>query len=90
MICGGHFDPEVKQKRIDELSSLINNPNFWDDKEASEKVLNELNMLKSKLSGIEKLKNTIESNLELANMLKVENDLEVQNMLVNDITNLKE
>ena len=55
MIYGGHFDPEIKKERIKELENIMNNSNFWDDKEKSEEVLNELNLLKSKLSSIEKL-----------------------------------
>ena len=64
---------------------MINNPNFWDDKEKSEEVLNELNSLKSKIKSIEEIKTNIESNLEIANILKTENDKELQNVIFNDI-----
>ena len=90
MIYGGHFDPEVKKKRIKELEDIMNSPNFWDDKKASEEVLNELNQLKNKINNIEDLKNSIESNLEIANMIKESNDLEMQEMIFNDIEVIKE
>ena len=90
MIYGGHFDPEVKKNRIKELEDIMNGPNFWDDKKSSEEVLNELNQLKNKISNIEELKTNIESNLEIANMIKESNVLEMQEMISNDIEVLVE
>jgi len=85
MIYGGHFDPEVKKDRIKELENEMNSSNFWDDKTHSEEVLGELNFLKSKLSKIEELKNKIESNLEIVEMLKENNDEELLELVINDI-----
>ena len=90
MIYGGRFDPEIKKDRIKELENEMNNPNFWDDKSHSGEVLNELNSLKSKLSNIEELKLNIESNLEIANLIKDNNDVEMQEMISNDIEVIKE
>ena len=84
MIYGGHFDPEVKKDRIRELETEMNNPNFWDDKNHSEKVLSELNYLKSKLVKVEELKNNIESNLEMLDMLKETSDEELLELVVSD------
>ena len=88
MIYGGHFDPEVKKDRIKELELEMNNPNFWDDKTHSEEVLNELNYLKSKLVKVEQLKNNIESNLEMLDMLKETSDEELLELVINDITKI--
>ena len=44
--------------------------NRYDVQGVSEEVLNELNYLKSKLVKVEELKNNIESNLEMLEMLK--------------------
>ncbi len=90
MIYGGHFDPDVKKDRIKELELEMNSPNFWDDKDRSEKVLNELNLLKSKLSKVEVLKTKIESNLELVEMLKESNDEELLALVINDIKVIEE
>lgn len=90
MIYGGHFDPEVKKNRIKVLENEINNSNFWDDKTHSEEVLSELNLLRNKLNLIEELKLNIESNLEIANLIKENNDLEMQEMIANDINIIKE
>lgn len=90
MIYGGHFDPDVKKNKIRELENEMNNSNFWDDKSHSEEVLSELNLLKSKIKTVEELKLNIESNLEIANMIKEENDLEMKEMISSDIDSIKE
>lgn len=90
MICGGHFDPEKKKVRIKELEDEMNSSNFWDDKNHSEQVLSELNFFKSKLLKLEKLKDKIESNLEICKMLKNENDDELLELLVNDIEDIRD
>lgn len=90
MIYGGLFDPDNKKKRINELESAMNLPNFWDDKTKSEEILNELNSLKSKINNIEKLKLNIESNLEIANILRSNLDIEMLEMISSDIESIKE
>ena len=89
-IYGGHFDSDVKKERIKELESEMNSSNFWDDKTHSEQVLSELNLLKSKINNIEELKLNIESNLEIANLIKENNDLEMQEIIYSDIDSIKE
>ena len=88
MIYGGHFDPEIKKKRIKELENIMNSSNFWDDKENSEKVLSELNILKNKLSNIEELKEHIESNISIIELIKLENDKEMYDYVESDISNI--
>ena len=90
MIYGGHFDPDIKKDRIKKLEEEMNDSNFWNDKSHSEEVLNELNFLKSKLSKIEELKNKIESNLEIIEMLKIDNDEELLSIVVSDITSIED
>ena len=90
MIYGGHFDPDVKKKRISELENEMNSANFWDDKKNSEEVLNEVNNLKSKLSKVEKLKNQIESNLEILDFIKKDFDEEMKNLVESSIDKINE
>ena len=90
MIYGGHFDPDVKKDRIKELEIEMNNPNFWDDKNHSEEVLNELNYLKSKLVKVEDLKNNVETNIEILDMLKETNDEELLKLVVSDMDKIGE
>ena len=90
MIYGGLFDPEEKKVRLNKLETEMNSSNFWDDKKHSEEVLNELNFLKSKLSKVEELKNKIESNLELVEMLKENQDKELFDLISNDVNIINE
>ena len=55
--------------------------NFWNDKKKSETVINELNALKKVLEDVESLKNKINSNLDLINILKQEEDFEIKEMV---------
>ncbi len=90
MIYGGLFDPESKKKRITELDSKINEPNFWNDKKYSEEVLNEVNALKSKILKTEELKNNINSNLEIINLIKDNIDLEMKELVESGISKIEE
>ena len=60
-------------------------PNFWDDKRNSEKVIHELNGLKEMVEGVSILKNKIDTNLMFASELKNNDDIEVQELLVSEI-----
>ena len=68
----------------------MNSANFWDDKKNSEEVLNEVNNLKSKLSKVEKLKNEIESNLEILDFIKKDFDEEMKNLVESSIDKINE
>ena len=81
MSYGGLFDPDSKKERIKELENIMNSSNFWNDKSKSEEVLSELNTLKSKIKSLEELKTNIESNMELLNMLKNNQDSEIEKMI---------
>ena len=59
----------------------MSEPNFWNDKKQSESIINELNNLKKILEDVENLKIKITSNLELVDILKQEEDLEIKEML---------
>ena len=60
---GGLFEPDKKKIRIKELEEKMNEPNFWNDKRVSEKIINELNELKNKVEKVETLKQKINDNL---------------------------
>ena len=89
MNYGGHFDPDNKKKRIIELEEIVNNPNFWNSDNSNE-ILSELSNLKSKLKNIEEIKNNIDSNLELANIIKDNYDDEVSELITGEIEILNE
>jgi peptide chain release factor 2 len=45
-ICGGIFDLESKEQRVKELEVMMGEPKFWDDPDAAQKVINEVNGLR--------------------------------------------
>ncbi len=85
---GGHFDFDTKNTHLNDLNKIINEADFWsrDDKDS---ILKEYNGLKSILDSITKLKNKVESNIELINMLKTDNDDDLKNIIINDIDIIK-
>ena len=86
MIYGGLFDPVSKKERIKELEELMNEADFWLDKENSENVVNELNLLKSKIKDIELIKDKIDSNIELLNMMDSNSkDFDIINEINDDL-----
>ena len=68
----------------------MNEPNFWNDKKSSEKVISELNSLKSILNNVLELKNKINSNLDLINILKQEEDQEIKEMVEMELAELEQ
>ena len=90
MNYGGYFDPENKQKRIQELEKEMKEENFWNDKKRSEKVIGELNLLKKNIEDIESLKNKINDNLEIINILKIEMEPSVKKEIEQQIDTIKQ
>lgn len=90
MNYGGHFDPEQKRKKIQELEEEINQPNFWNDKKNSEKVINELNNLKNSLEKVNELKQKIDFNYDITLQLKNEEDLELKELVEIEIESIEE
>lgn len=74
---GGHFDSETKEKRIQELEKIMLEPNFWNDKKNSEKVINECNNFKNQLESVQDLKEKITDHLNMLEMLKENPDQEM-------------
>ncbi|MCM1444663.1 MAG: peptide chain release factor 2 [Candidatus Amulumruptor caecigallinarius] len=90
MNYGGCFDPDNKKLKIKKLEEKVSEPTFWNDKSESEKVILELNSLKEQLEKTTGLKNRIESNLELVNMLKENDDLEIKNIVEEELLEIKQ
>lgn len=81
MNYGGYFEPEKKQKRIQELENKMEESNFWNNKRESEKVITELNQLKKQIEEFSNLKKQIENNIEMLSSLKGNTDLEMLSLL---------
>lgn len=84
MKYGGHFDPDAKTQKINQLDDKMKDPNFWNDKRKAESIISEYNSLKSILEEAKKLKDEIEFSYET---LK-ENDNEIYELAVNEVSNI--
>ncbi len=87
MNYGGHFDPEKKKETIEKLEEEIASPDFWNRKDANQIIL-ECNHLKEDYEGLKRLKEKIDSNLEMAIFLKEEKDESIQNSLEEEASNI--
>ncbi|MBE6184268.1 peptide chain release factor 2 [Heyndrickxia ginsengihumi] len=77
----GSLELETKETRIAELDEMMLDPHFWDDQQGAQKVINEANGLKELVNVYHDLIESQE-NLELTyELIKEENDPELQQEL---------
>ena len=68
----------------------MNEPNFWNDSKKSEEIIKKCNQLKGSYHDTKTLKEKIENNLETLFMLKENHDLELQKLIEEEISKIKE
>ncbi|SDI44748.1 bacterial peptide chain release factor 2 (bRF-2) [Natribacillus halophilus] len=89
-ILGGLFDLETKENRIRELEEQMTAPGFWDDQEASKKVIDETNTLKETVHTFRDLEENLD-NLNVSwELLQEETDEDLRTDLENGIRDLSE
>ncbi|WP_153013159.1 MULTISPECIES: peptide chain release factor 2 [Heyndrickxia] len=77
----GSLELEEKETRIAELEERMLEPNFWDDQQEAQKIINESNALKEMVNGYRELESQQED-LEVTHELaKEENDSELKEEL---------
>ena len=64
-------------------------PNFWDDKRESERVISNINSLKNTIDKVKNLKEKITNNFEIVEELKKSYDEELLELVSNEINNIK-
>lgn len=89
MNYGGYFEPDKKSRRIKELECIMQEEDFWDDRNRSEKVISELNGLKDIINNVETLKTKINDSLEIITDLNDTSDLDFISLLESEIPNLE-
>ncbi|MEC2055504.1 peptide chain release factor 2 [Peribacillus psychrosaccharolyticus] len=81
----GLFDLEEKEARIAELENEMTHPDFWNDQQAAQTVINETNALKETVGELAELNDSYE-NLDLTfELVKEESDEELQAELEEEI-----
>lgn len=86
MIYGGLFDVDKKNEEIKELETIMNSSDFWNDKNKADEVINKLNDIKKKVSGIVEIRKSLMSDLEIVELLKEENNEEFKELLISNIS----
>ncbi|GAB3802834.1 peptide chain release factor 2 [Virgibacillus kimchii] len=90
MNSGGLFDLDKKKDRIRELDLEMTEPTFWDDQDVAQKVINEVNGLKSYVNDFQDLEEKLDNAKVSYELVKEENDKELFEDLQAEMTALKQ
>ncbi|UZH07607.1 peptide chain release factor 2 [Heyndrickxia coagulans] len=77
----GSLELEEKETRIAELEERMLEPNFWDDQQEAQKIINESNALKEMVNGYRELESQQEDLEVTYELAKEENDQELKEEL---------
>ncbi len=72
--CGGIFDLEAAQRRLDELNSLAGDPDLWEDPTAAEKLMRERTRLDQAIAEFQELQSGLDDALVLMELGEAEED----------------
>lgn len=78
---GGLFDFDEIKGEIDELEAKMLAPNFWDDSEEAQKIIDDLNASKDTYQSFEKLNETAEELELMVEMIELDSDPEMEKEL---------
>lgn len=84
-----HFDIDNLNKELSELEKKTEEPEFWNNQKESSKVLSELKNIKNKIVSYNKLKNEIDSLIELIQLVKEDFDNEILNEIKKNTNNVQ-
>lgn len=77
MIYGGYFEVDSKLDEIKSLEKLVNSPNFWDNPDEANKIIEKLNNLKNSTSSVVSLNAEIKDCIDLIGLLEEEIDEDI-------------
>lgn len=86
---GNSLQKENKQKRIEEITKMMEGPGFWLDRHLSSSLIQEMNGLKNILESFDKLINWSKSILDSIEDLREEYDLELHELIENEYLEFK-
>ncbi|ATP42353.1 peptide chain release factor 2 [Solibacillus sp. R5-41] len=85
----GSLDLENKEARIQELDELMLEPNFWNDQQGAQVIINEGNGIKAVVNEFYDLNSTQENLEMMLELLREEPDAELQEDLGNELTDFQ-
>ncbi len=83
--CGGFFDVETKQSRLNEIDEQLENPDLWQNFDLSRNLNQEKAGLEKSLQAIQSLKTSVADALELAELAREEDDHETLKAIAEDV-----
>ncbi|RAI80453.1 peptide chain release factor 2 [Macrococcoides goetzii] len=90
MALGGLFDLEEKETNIQEYEEMMADPDFWNDGDKAQEIINKNNALKEVVNGFNALVEKYENIEVLLEMLKEESDKESEAELIQQLQSLTE
>ncbi|MBM7600549.1 peptide chain release factor 2 [Virgibacillus halotolerans] len=87
-ILGGLFDLDVKKERIEELEMRMATPDFWNNQDEAQKVIDEVNGLKSYVNKFEEIEEGLDDLEVTYELVKEEEDQELFEELNQEVTEL--
>jgi peptide chain release factor 2 len=84
--CGGVFDVDGKQKRIEELNKVTSQPDFWNDAEKAQSILREQSAFKGVIDSWEKHRGDLEEARFFLDVAKDEKSEEALNEAATKVT----
>jgi peptide chain release factor 2 len=87
--CGGIFDFDTKQTRLNELTRLTEDPAIWDDNKRAQELGREKKMLEDIVIGLETIGRQLHDARDLFQMAKEENDDATLESINSDIAQLE-
>jgi peptide chain release factor 2 len=81
--------PDELQKRLDEITQMENDPEFWNDPKKSAKIQKEKNIIIRKLEKYKKAKTALMDNKDMYELASLEEDEETLNEIFNDVKDLE-
>lgn len=74
---GGHFDVLEKKSELESLEKELNDPSVWEDAKRANDISLQVSNIKKEIDEYYAIVDSIKSNLEILDLLKVEEDLEL-------------
>ncbi|HXW72291.1 MAG TPA: peptide chain release factor 2 [Methylocella sp.] len=69
-----HLDVDASARRLAELNAKAENPNFWDDAEAAQRIMRERTALEEKIGSLKRLDGELSDALTLVELAEAEGD----------------
>ena len=87
--CGGVFDVDGKQKRVEELNKVTSQPDFWNDAEKAQSILREQSAFKGVIDSWEKHRTDLEEARFFLDVAKDEKSEEALNEAAIKVTEVQ-